>query len=150
MVKKHFDRSDGKLDELTEEMRAAKQRLAGLEHEAQPLRHAMGEVVKSNTKTRKRMEDVAEDRAISGDSFSVNQVDPDQMCLTRFVDDSIIPLDLPFSRDDALVDKDAAAPKPCLSTTEMRTLTLAGDLPPASTVSKATISSFTSRLFGST
>ena len=87
----------------------------------------MGAVVKSDTKTRKRMEDVAVDRVVSGDSFSVNQVDPDQMCLTRFGDDSIIPLDLPCSRHDALVDKDAEVPKPCLSPTEMRTLILAGD-----------------------
>ena len=49
MVKKHFERSDRKLDELTEEMRAAKQFLAGLEHEAQPPRLVMGAVVKSDT-----------------------------------------------------------------------------------------------------
>ena len=84
------------------------------------------------------MEDVPVDRVMNGDSFSVNQVDPNQMCLTRFGDDSIIHLDVPCSRDDALVDKDAAAPKPCLSPTEVRTLTLANDLPPASTASKAT------------
>ena len=40
--------------------------------------------------------------------------------------------------DDVLVDKGAAAPKPCLSPVEMRTLTAAGDLLPAGKASAAT------------
>ena len=51
------------------------------------------------------------------------------------------PPDLPLylvSRDDALIDKGAAAPKPCLSFVEMRTLTAAGGLLLASTASTAT------------
>ena len=60
------------------------------------------------------------------------------MCLASFGDDSTKPLVLPYCRDNALVDKDAAAPKPCLSSVEMRTLTTAGGLLPAGTASIAT------------
>ena len=49
------------------------------------------------------------------------------MCLTSFDDDSTESPTLPCE-DNALVDKDAAAPKPCLSPVEMRTLTVAGGL----------------------
>ena len=38
-------------------------------------------------------------------------------------------------RDDAMVDRGAEAPKPCLSPEEMRTLTAADDLLPAGTAS---------------
>ena len=41
-------------------------------------------------------------------------------------------------RDDVLVDKDAAASKPCLSPVEMHTLTAAGDLLPAGNATTAT------------
>ena len=90
----------------------------------------------SNTKTRKRMENVAVERVISGDNSSA-KVDTDPMYLTSFGDDSIGPPALPCLRDDALVDKGAAAPKPCLSLIKMRMLTAAGDLLSASTASTA-------------
>ena len=87
MIEELFDKSDRKLDELADEMRATKQRLAGLEQDARQPRLAMEADGPSDTKTRNRMEDVAAYRMISGDSFSANQVDPDQMCLTSFGDD---------------------------------------------------------------
>ena len=92
--------------------------------------------IKPDTKTRKRMENVAADRVMSGDSSSA-PVDPDPMCLTSFGDDSTGPPALPCSRDDILVDKGAAVPKPCLSLMDMRTLTAAGGLLPADIASTA-------------
>ena len=70
--------------------------------------------VKSHTKIHKRMENVATDRVINRDSFSA-QVDLDPMCLTSFGDDFTKPPVFLCSRNDALVDKGAASPKPCLS-----------------------------------
>ena len=55
------------------------------------------------------------------------------MCLTSFGDDSTEPLALPPCRDNAMVDKDAAASNPCLSLVEMRTSTAAGGLLSAGT-----------------
>ena len=50
------------------------------------------------------------------------------MCLTSFVDDSTEPPALP-PRDDAMLDKGGAeAPKSCLSSVEMHTLTGAGGI----------------------
>ena len=101
--------------------------------------------VKPDTKTCKRMEDVAANRVISGDN-SYTQVDPNPICLTSFSDDSAGLPALP-SRDNALIDKGAAAPKPCLSPVEMRTLTAAGGLLPTGIASSATrISSYHSPL----
>ena len=80
-------------------MRATGQRLAGLEHDDRQSRLAMEIDVPSNKKSCKRSEDAAADRMMSGDSSSA-QVDPDLMCLTS---------------SGAIVDKDAAAPKSCLS-----------------------------------
>ena len=59
------------------------------------------------------------------------------MCLTSFGDDSTEPLALPC-RDDAMVNKGAAALKPCLSPVEMRVLRAAGGLLFAGTSSTAT------------
>ena len=52
--------------------------------------------------------------------------------------------------NDVLVDRGAAAPKLCLSTVEMRTLTATGGLyfPSAKSLQRR-VSYFTSRLFGS-
>ena len=91
MIKEQFEESDRKLDEFTEKMRETNRRLAGLLHGAQQSRLAMEADVKSDTKTRNRMGDVAADRVISGDSSSA-QLDPDPMCVTRFGDDSTEPL----------------------------------------------------------
>ena len=115
-------------------MKRTNQRLPGLEQEAWQPRLATEADVPTGTKTRKRMEDVAADQAKHGDSCSANQADPD---LTSFDDHSTGPPALPCTRDDALVDNGAAAPKPRLSPAEMRTQTVAGGLPPAGTVSTA-------------
>ena len=98
-----------------ERMKETKWRLAGLEQEAWQPGLATEAGVKPHIKTRKRMEDIAADRVISGDNSSA-QVNPDPMCLTSFGDDFTGPPALPCSRDDALVDKGAAAPKTCLFT----------------------------------
>ena len=107
MIEELFD----KLEELADEMKATKQRLAGLEQVAQQPRLAMEADVPSDTKTQKRMEDAVAVQAKHGDSCSANYVDPNPMCLTSFGDDSAGPPTLPCSRDDALVDNGAAAPK---------------------------------------
>ena len=117
-------------------MKAAKQRLAGLEQEARPPRLAMEADVPIDINTRKLMEKVSTKRVISGDSSSV-QVDTDPMCLISFGDDSIGPRALPSTRDGALVDNGAAAPKPCLSPAEIRTQIAAGGLLPTGTASTA-------------
>ena len=60
MVEKLFDESDGKLNKRTKEMKGTRHRLAGLEQEdARQPRLAIEADVPSNTKTRKRMENVA-------------------------------------------------------------------------------------------
>ena len=84
------------------------------------------------------MEDIAAERVISGDNLLPSQVDTDPICLTTFGDDSTESPALPRTRDHALVDNGAAAPKPCLSPAEMRTRTAAGGLLPAGTASTVT------------
>ena len=123
-------------------MRATKQHLASLEQEPQQPRLAMEKDVKSDIKTRKRMEDTAADQAKHGDSHSANQVGPDQMCLASFYDDSTEPQARPCSRDDALIDEGAAVPKPCLPPVKIRTLTATGGLLLAGTASSATRTNF--------
>ena len=68
MLKELFDKLDRKLDELTVRMRATKQCFTGPEQEARQPRLAMEAGVPSDTKTRKRMENVAAERVISGDN----------------------------------------------------------------------------------
>ena len=78
---------------------------------------------------------------IDGDSFSVNQGDPNPKRSTSFGYDSTGSPDLLCSRDDALVGNSAAALKPCPSTQAMRSPTAAGGLLPtdkASTVTRTT------------
>ena len=116
-------------------MDATDQRSAGPGHDARQPRLAMEADVKLGTKTGKRTEDAAENRAISG------EVDPGSMCLTSFGVFLAKPLALP-RRDDALVNKDTAALKPCLSPVEMCTLTATGGLLPAGTASSATRTNF--------
>ena len=77
-----------KLDELADEMRPTKQRLASLEQDARQLRLAIEPDVQSDTTTHKRMEDAVAVQAKDEDSYSANQVDPDPMCLSSFCDDS--------------------------------------------------------------
>ena len=63
MIKELSDKSDRKLEELTEETKATKQRLAGLEQEAQQPRLAMEADVKTDTKNYEYMEDAAAGQA---------------------------------------------------------------------------------------
>ena len=59
------------LDELMEKTRETRQCSAGLEHEARQPRLATEADAPTDTKTRKRVEDVAaEERVISGDNSS--------------------------------------------------------------------------------
>ena len=136
MIKNLFDISNRKLDELTEEIRATKQRLVGMKQDARPPRLATEADVLTDTKTRKCVKDVASAQVISGYNSSA-QVDIDPMCLTSFSDNSTGPPALPYARDDALIDNGAAAPKPCLSPAEMRMRTAADGLLPTGIASTA-------------
>ena len=93
------------------------------------------------------MEDAAAERVISEDNSSA-EVDPDPMCLTSFGDDSGSPT-LPCSRDDALVDKGAAAQNPCLPSMEIHTLTAAVAYFPLAQRLQRRGPSFTNYFFGS-
>ena len=136
-----LDRMDKSLDmisELTGMLRTANKRLAGLENKARQPRLATEADVERDTKTRKRTEEAAADRAKHGDKSSSFRVDHDPMRLPSFGGDST---ELPApekSIGDALVDKGAEAPKPYILPMEMRTLTTAGGLLPTSTTSTAT------------
>ena len=100
--------ADKALVELTENMTRANQRSASLEQDARQPTLAMEADVTTDTKTRKRTDGaVAAKRVMSGDINLIR--------LTSFGDDSTGPPTLLCSRDDALVDEDAAPPKPCLS-----------------------------------
>ena len=100
--------------ENPKDMRATDLRLASLEQDARQPRLAAEVDVRTDTKTRKRSEEAAADQAEHWDSCSAKKVDAGPpMCLTSFDDDSTEPSALPC-RDDTMVDKDAAAPKPCL------------------------------------
>ena len=143
IIEELFDKLDSKLDELADEMRATKQRSAGLEQVARQSRLAMEADVPSDANTDERTEGAATAvQAKHGDSCFANRVDPDPMCLTSFGDDSTGPPALPCSRDDALEGNGAAAPKSCLSPLVMRTPTAAGGLLPAGTISTATRTTF--------
>ena len=127
---------DKALDEPEKNMRRANQRLADLEQEDRQPRLATEIEVPSNTKAHKHMEDAAAIQANHGDSCSAKMVQVGPTSSTSFgmkAEPSALP-----SRDDVLVDKNAAAPKPCLSPVEMRTLTGTGDLLPPGKASTAT------------
>ena len=132
-MKSHFDQ----LDELMEKAREKNQRLAGLEHAAWQPRLATGANVETNTKTCKRTKDAVADRVMNGDSSSARRVKTyGPTSSTSFGMEAEPPAS--SMRGHALVDKGAAAPKPCLSPVEMRTLTAAGGLLPAGTASITT------------
>ena len=69
----------------------------------------------ANTKSRECTEGPATAvQAIHEDSCSAKRVDPNPMCSTSFGDDCTELPVLSCSREDALVDNGAAAPKSCL------------------------------------
>ena len=90
-----------------------------------------------DTKPRDRKEGATKAvQAMHGDSFSTNRVDFDPMCSTRFGVKAEAPA-LPC-RDDVVVENGAAAPKSCLSPSEMRSPTAADGLLPAGMASTTT------------
>ena len=133
-MENHFDQ----LDELMEKTREKNQRLAGLEHAAWQPRLATGaNNVETNTKTCKGTKDAVADRVMNGDSSSASRVKTyGPTSSTSFGMKAEPPA--PSMRGHALVDKGAAATKPCLSPVGMRTLTAAGGLFPVGTASIAT------------
>ena len=143
MIEELFDKSDRGLDELADEMRATQQRLAGLEQVVRQPRLTMEADVPADKKTRERTEGAAAAvQAKHGDSCPAKRVQAGPMSSTSFGDDFTGPPTLPYSRDDALVDNDAVAPKSCLSLLEIRTPTAAGGLLPPGTTSTATRTTF--------
>ena len=95
--------------------------------------------VSTDKNTRKHAEDAAADQAKHGDSCSAKRVDTGpSMCLASFGDDSTEPPVLLRCRDDAMVDKGAAALKPYFSPVKMRMLAGTGGLIPAGTAFTAT------------
>ena len=136
---KSFDNLSKLKPENLKDMRATRQRLAGLEQDTRQPHIATETDVPADTKTHKCEEDAATDHAKHGDSYSAKRVDAGPpMCLTSFGDDSIGPPAFPCCRYDAMVEKSAAAPKPYLVPVEMRTLTAAGGFLPSGTVSTTT------------
>ena len=123
--------------EFEEDLRGIDQRLASLKQDAQQPRLAMETNIKAEKKTRKRTEGAATAvQTKHGDRCSVKRVQVGPKRSTSF-DVKAEPLALPC-RGDVLVENGAAAPKSCLSPSEMRTPTAAGGLPPLGKTSTAT------------
>ena len=133
---KSFDKYYGLKPDHPKE-KTTDQRLANLEHDARQPRLATETNVPSYIKTRKCTKDAAADRVNHGDSCSAKKVDPDPMCITSFGEDSTEPPALPC-RDDAVVNKGAAALKSCLSPVKIRTIIATGGLLPADAASTTT------------
>ena len=118
-------------------------RLTRLEHDARQPRLVMTADGPANTKTRERTKGAATAvQAMHGYSCSADRVDPDPMCSTSFGDDCTGPPAPPCSRENALVDNGAAAPKSYLAPLEMRTTTADDGLLPAGETSTATKTAF--------
>ena len=129
-----------RLNELTDEMRGTRQRLASPEQDARQPRLALEADVQADKKIRERTEGAATAvQAMHRNSFFAHRVDPDPMCSTIF-GVKVEPPALP-QRDD-FVENGAAAPKSCLSTLEMRTPTVAGGLLHVGMASTATRTTF--------
>ena len=114
MIEDLFDKSDRKLDELTENLRATYQRVESLEQDARQPRLTMEVDLPADTTTRERTEGAAKEvQSMHGDSFSANRVDLAPMCSTSFGVKAKPPA-LPC-RDDVLVESGAAAPESSLT-----------------------------------
>ena len=117
MIESRFDQQDEKFEELTEKMRATKQRSASLEQDARQPRLAKEADVMADKKTRKRMEDAtAAVQAKHEDRYSTKRVHAGPTSSTSFGMKAELPA-LP-RWDDVLVDKGAVASKLCLSPAE--------------------------------
>ena len=85
MIEELFDKSDRKLNELTENLNRTNQRLASLEQDARQPRLAMEADVPADKKTRERMEGAATAvQAKHGDSCSAKRVQVGPTCSTSF------------------------------------------------------------------
>ena len=110
---------------------------ARLEQDARQRRYAM-EADETNTKTRERTEGAAiAVQAMRGDSCTTEQMVQDGPKTSITFGVKAEPPDLPC-RDDVLVEGDDAAPRSCLPSLEMRSLTAAGGLLPTVEASTAT------------
>ena len=114
------------------------QRSADLEQDARQQRFAMEVDVPSTIVTRNHTEDVAEDQAKHGDTCSAKMAQAGPASSTSFGVNFTGPPALPFSRDDALVGNSAAAPKWCISPSDIRTPTATGGLLPTGKASTTT------------
>ena len=127
---KVFDKHFGQKPVNPEEMRATDQRSAGLEQGTWQPHLAMEADVTTVKKTRKRTGGAAAAvQTKHEDSCSAKRVQAGPTNSANFGMKAEPPT-LPHW-DGVLVDKGAAAPKPCLSPVEMRTPTAAGGLLPA-------------------
>ena len=85
MIGELFDKSDRRLENLSDEMRRMDQRLASLEQDARQPRPAMEADVQADKKIRERTDGATEAvQAKHGDSFSPNRIDPDPIYSTSF------------------------------------------------------------------
>ena len=129
------------MQEYTEEQISMNQRLTRLRHDARQPRLAMEADGPANTKTRERTEDDAKAvQAKHGDSCTAQRVQDGPKISTCFGMMAEPPALL--CRDDVVVENGAAAPKSCLPSLEMRSLTPAGGLLPTGEVSIATRTTF--------
>ena len=137
MVKELFDKSDRRLEKLTENLKNMNQRVASLEQDARQPRPAMEADGPADTKTRERMEDAAKAiQAKHGDSYTAPRVHDGPKTSTCF-GVKAEPSALPY-RDNVLVENSAAAPKSCLPPSEMRSPTAVDGLLPTGEASIAT------------
>ena len=127
------------MPEKSRDIRATQHRSASLEHDARQPRLVIEADVPADKKTPERTEGAAAAvQAKHGNSRSAKRVQTGPTSSTSFGGDFTEPSALPCSRDDALVDNGAAAPKSCLSSLEMRSPTNAGGLLPTGKASTTT------------
>ena len=119
--------------------RGTSHHVSSLEQDARQPGLAMETDGAANTKTRECTEGAATAvQAMRGVSCSADRVDPDPMCSTSSSDDCTGPPAPPCSRENALVDNRAAAPKSCLPFLKRRSPSAADGLLPTGEASTAT------------
>ena len=135
-IKSHFN----KLKKL---MRRLERHLISQEQDARQPRLAVEEADgHANTNTRERTESAATAvQAMRGDGFSARRVEPGPNTSSTSFGVKAEPPALPC-RDDVVVESGDAAPKSCLPSLEIRSLTAAGGLVPTGKASTATETNF--------
>ena len=117
------------------------QRLTRLEHDARQPRLAMNADGPANTKTRERTEGAAKAvQAKRGDSCTAKRAQDRpkiSTCLGVIAEPPALPC-----RNDVVVENGAAAPKSCLPSLEVCSLTAAGGLLPTCEASITTITTY--------